>query len=169
VKAVAVVAALAAALALQTTLGRVPAGGVVIADFVLVAVVAVGMTWGATAGMLAGTAGGLVQDALSSGVLGVGGLAKSIAGFLTGVVSAQFIVAQPLPRLVVFAGATVLHAVIFIGLHELLDLRGFGLPVAPVALQAVGNAVAGVVALHVIALVPGIAQRRRAGRSRSYR
>jgi hypothetical protein len=85
------------------------------------------------------------------------------------VVSAQFIVAQPLPRLVVFAGATVLHAVIFIGLYELLDLRDFGLPVAPVALQAVGNAVAGVVALHVIALVPGIAQRRRAGRSRSYR
>ena len=57
--------------------------------------------------MFAGTLGGLVQDALSSGVIGIGGLAKTIVGFLAGVVGTQFIVAQPLPRFVVFFGATI--------------------------------------------------------------
>ena len=44
--------------------------------------------------------------------------------------------AQPVPRFVVFFGATVLHAVVFMGLYVLLDLRQFGTPYAAVAGQA---------------------------------
>jgi hypothetical protein len=62
-----------------------------------------------------------VQDALSSGVIGIGGLAKTLVGFLAGIIGTQFIVAQSLPRFVVFFGATVLHAVVFMGLYVLLD------------------------------------------------
>src|SRR6267142_5830243 len=102
--------------------------GSVAVDLVLVAVVYVALTSGPVTGMLTGTFAGLVQDALTSGVIGIGGLAKTIVGFLTGIVGTQFIVAQPLPRFVVFLGATVLHAVIFMGLYELLGLRHFGTP-----------------------------------------
>ena len=59
--------------------------------------------------MLAGTVGGLVQDVLAGGIVGIGGLAKTLVGFVVGVLGAQFIVSQPLPRFVMFVGATVVH------------------------------------------------------------
>ena len=91
----------------------------------LVVVVYVALTSGPATGLLAGTFAGLVQDALSSGVIGIGGLAKTMVGFLAGIIGTQFIVAQPLPRFVVFFGATVLHAVVFMGLYVLLGLAAF--------------------------------------------
>ena len=70
----------------------------------LVAVVYVALMYGPVTGMLAGTAGGLAQDALAGGIVGIGGLSKTMVGFLAGLLGAQFIVAQPLPRLVMFVG-----------------------------------------------------------------
>src|SRR6267142_4782207 len=140
--------------------------GSVAVDLVLVAVVYVALTSGPVTGMLTGTFAGLVQDALSSGVIGIGGLAKTIVGFLAGIIGTQFIVAQPRPRFVVFFSATVLHAVIFMGLYVLLDVRHFGTPYAAAIGQAVGNAVVGVVAFQLVELLPGAMERRRAARSR---
>ena len=125
-KAVGVIVAVAVALALQTTLARFLVRGTVAVDLVLVVVVYVALTSGPATGLLSGTFAGLVQDALSSSVIGIGGLAKTLVGFLAGIIGTQFIVAQSLPRFVVFFGATVLHAVVFMGLYVLLDLRHFG-------------------------------------------
>ena len=166
-KGLAIIVAMAIALVLQTTIGRFAGEGLVVVDFVLVAVIASGMVGGPVVGTLAGTVGGLVQDALSSGVLGIGGLAKSIVGFLAGVASAQFIVAQPLPRMVVFAGATFVHAGIFMGSYELLDLRDFGSPLVALASQAVSNAVVGVLGLQATTMLPG-SSTRRVTRPRAY-
>ena len=80
-KAVGVLIAIALALALQTTLARFVVGGTAAVDLVLVAVVYVALTSGPVSGMLAGSLAGMIQDALSSGVVGIGGLAKSIVGF----------------------------------------------------------------------------------------
>jgi len=99
-------------------------------------------------------------------VLGIGGLAKTVVGFLTGIIGTQFIVAQPFSRFVVFVAATVLHAVVFIGLYVLLDLRQFGTPYGAVAGQAVGNAVVGVVAFQLSEFLPGVVERRRSQRAR---
>jgi rod shape-determining protein MreD len=160
VKTLAVIAAVAVALALQTMLGRVVRGNVVV-DLVLVVVVYVALASGPVTGLLTGAIAGLVQDALASGVIGIGSLAKTIVGFVTGVVGTQFIVAHSLPRFVVFVAATVLHAVVFIGLYVLLDLRHFGTPYAAVGEQAVGNAAVGVVAFQLAELLPGAVERRR--------
>jgi rod shape-determining protein MreD len=125
------------------------------------------LTSGPTAGLLAGTLGGLAQDALvSGGITGIGGLAKTLVGFLTGVVGTQFIVAQSVPRFVVFFLATVVHQAVFMGLYVLLDLRQFGTPYVKVAEQALANAVIGVVAFQVVELLPGAVERRRAMRRR---
>jgi rod shape-determining protein MreD len=166
VKSVGIVFAVAIALALQTTLGRFVAAGTIAVDLVLVVVVYVALTSGPAIGLLTGTFAGLVQDALSSNVIGIGGLAKTIVGFLAGILGTQFIVAQSLPRFVVFFGATVAHALVFMGLYVLLDLRHFGAPYAAVAGQAVGNAVVGVVAFQVVEMLPGAVERRRSQRTR---
>jgi rod shape-determining protein MreD len=166
VKAAGVILAIALALALQTTLARFVIRGTVAIDLGLVVVVYVALTFGPITGMLSGTAAGLAQDALSSGVLGIGGLAKTIVGYLAGLIGTQLIVARPIPRFIVFFAATVLHAIVFMGLYVLLDLRRFGTPYAAVASQALGNAVVGVVAFQLVERLPGALERRRAQRAR---
>jgi rod shape-determining protein MreD len=166
VKTARIILAVAVALALQTTLARYVVRGSVALDLVLVVVVYVALTSGSGAGLLTGAFAGLVQDALSSDVIGIGSLAKTIVGFLAGIIGTQFIVARPLPRFVVFFAATLLHAVVFMGLYVLLDLRHFGTPIGAVAGQAAGNAVVGVVAFQLVELLPGAVERRRAARTR---
>jgi rod shape-determining protein MreD len=161
VKAAGAILAVAVALAIQTTLARFLVRGSVAVDLVLVAVVYVSLTSGPVTGMLTGTFAGLIQDALSGGVIGIGGLAKTIVGFLAGIIGTQFIVAQPLPRFVVFFSATIVHAAIFMGLYVLLEMRQFGTPYAAALGQAVGNAVVGVVAFQLVELLPGAVERRR--------
>ena len=161
--------AVGGALALQTTLARYVHGTMAV-DLVLVAVVYVALTSGPAAGLLTGAIAGLVQDALvASPVIGIGGLAKTIVGFLAGIIGTQFIVTHSLPRFVVFFSATALHAVVFMGLYTLLDLRHYGAPYAAVAGQGVGNAVVGVVAFQLVELLPGAMERRRAQGGRIHR
>ena len=160
-----VILAVAVALAIQTTLARFLVRGSVAVDVVLVAVVYVALTSGPVTGMLTGTFAGLVQDALTTGIIGIGGLAKTIVGFLAGIIGTQFIVAQPLPRFVVFFAATVLHAIVFMGLYVLTNQQDFGTPYAAVLGQAVGNSVVGVVAFQIVELLPGAMERRRTQRS----
>src|SRR5262249_42335518 len=166
VRAAGVMVALVVAIALQTTLARFFARGAIALDLVLVAVVYVALTSGPTTGLLTGTFAGLAQDALSSSVIGIGGLAKTIVGFLAGVIGTQFIVSQSLPRFVVFFGATIVNAVVFMGLYVLLDLRHFDQPYAAVAGQAAANALVGVLAFQVVELLPGAVERRRAAKNR---
>jgi rod shape-determining protein MreD len=164
VKVAGVILATVAALALQTMMARMFVRTANVLDLVLVVVVYVGLTSGPVAGMLTGTFAGLIQDALSTGVIGIGGLAKTIVGFLAGLIGTQFIVVHSLPRFVVFFTATILHTVIFIGLYVLLDLRQFGTPYGVIAGRALGNAVVGVLTFQVMDQLPGGAERRRLGR-----
>jgi rod shape-determining protein MreD len=166
VKAFGVILAVSIALVLQTTLARFVLRGPYAIDLVLIAVVYVALTSGPVTGMLSGTVAGLMQDALSSGVIGIGGLAKTIVGFLAGVIGTQFIVTHSLPRFVVFFGATVAHAIVFMGLYMLLELRPFGTPYGAVAGQALGNAIVGIIAFQLVEFLPGAVERRRAQRGR---
>ena len=163
-KAVGVLIAIALALALQTTLARFLVGGTAALDLVLVVVVYVALTSGPVSGMLAGSLAGLIQDALSSGVIGIGGLAKSIVGFVAGAVGRQFIVTAALPRLVMFVGATAAHAVVFMGLYAMLGLRSFPSPWAAILSQALGNAAVGMIAFTIVESFPGAVERRKLSR-----
>ena len=134
------------------------------AVLVLVAVVMVALSSGPVTGLLAGTCAGLAQDALSSGIIGIGGLAKTVVGYLAGVLGSHLIVARPLTRFLVFVAATFIHAVIFMGLYVLLELRRFGSPYAPVLSQAAANGLVGVLVFQLVELLPGVIERRRLGR-----
>lgn len=158
-------AAILVALVLQTTLAGLVIRGTAAIDLVLIVVVYIALKAGPVPGVVAGTVAGLIQDALSNPILGIGGLAKTIVGFLAGVLGTQFILTGPLPRLVMLVMATVLHAAIFMGLYVLLDLRQFPNPVPSVIGQALGNGFVGVVTFQLIEWLPGFVDRRRAGRS----
>ena len=161
-----IVAAIVVALVLQTTLARFVVRGTFALDLVLVAVVYVALSDGPVAGLLSGAAAGLAQDALSSGFLGIGGLAKTVVGFLVGTIGSHLIITQPVPRFVAFAAATIVHAAVLIALYVLLDLRQFGSPYAAIAGQALGNAVVGVLSFQLAELLPGAVERRRAQKAR---
>jgi rod shape-determining protein MreD len=164
VRALGVLVAIALALALQTTLARFVVGGTAALDLVLVVVVYIALTTGPLAGMLAGSVAGIIQDALSSGVVGIGGLAKSIVGFFAGIIGQQFIVTAALPRLVMFVAATVVHAAVYMGLYVGLTQRDFASPYKAVLTQALVNALAGMIAFTIIEALPGAVERRRVRR-----
>jgi len=163
-RAAGVVLALVGALALQTTLAGLTIGGGTAVNLVLVAVVYTALAFGPVAGLLAGSAGGLVQDALAGGIIGIGGLSKEIVGFAVGVLGAQFIVSQAIPRFVMFAAATVAHELCFQALYGLVESRAFSMRWTPLLLQALLNAVIGVIAFQVVELGPSLLQRREARR-----
>jgi len=185
VKTVGVVLAIAVALALQGTLARYVVQTGRTLDLVLVVVVYVALVAGPVAGLLAGAVGGLAQDCLSAtglatvsstgaitlarGIIGVGGLAKTVVGYAAGTLGALFIVTGLVPRLLLFFAATVVHATIFLGLSAILDLRSGAVPYGAIATQAVGNAVIGGVVCQFVERFPGFLERRRAVRGRSRR
>jgi rod shape-determining protein MreD len=155
-----VLAALAIAIVLQATLSGMSMAGGTRVNLVLVAVVYVALAFGPVTGLLAGTAGGLAQDALAGGIVGVGGLSKTIVGFFVGVLGAQFIVARPIPRFVMFVGATFVHELCFQAVYALVEARTFRMQYSAVLLQALVNAAVGVLAFQVMEGAPGLLQRR---------
>jgi rod shape-determining protein MreD len=166
VKTAGIILAIVLALALQTTIARFVVSGTVAVDLVLVVVIYVALSRGSVPGLVTGTIAGLLQDSLSTGVIGIGGLAKSVVGFVAGIVGTQLNIAEPMARFVVFFSATVVHQAITIGLGAVLGLRPFGTPYAAVAGEALGNAVVGVAAFQLVEMLPGAVERRRMGRSR---
>ena len=161
-RAAGVLLALTGALALQTTLAGLSVGGGVMVNLVLVAVVYAALAFGPVTGLLTGSAGGLAQDALAGGVIGISGFSMTLVGFMVGVLGAQFIVSQPFPRLVMFVGATLVHELCFHALYALSDVRAFRFDYASVLTVAVLNGLIGIVAFQIVEAGPGLLQRRRA-------
>ncbi len=161
-KALRVSLVILAALVLQTTLARFLVRGSIGVDLVLVAVVYLGLTTGPVAGMFSGTIAGLAQDALASGVVGIGGLAKTIVGYLTGIIGTTFIMTQTVPRFLMFFGATVVQSAVTLGLDALLERGAPEIPYAGVMAQAIGNALLGVVLFQLTEALPVVLERRRA-------
>jgi len=153
--------ALAAALALQTTLAGLTSGASAV-NLALVAVIYLALAFGPAAGLMAGTVGGLVQDALAGGIVGVGGFAKTLVGFVIGVLGAQFIVAQSLPRLIMFVSGTLMHELCYQALYAIVEARAFRMHWSAALIQAAVNGIIGVLAFAVVESGPGLLQRRRA-------
>lgn len=154
------------AVALQMAAARVLVGGRWQIDLVLVGVTYAAIYWGPAAGILAGTAGGLLQDLLSHGIVGVGGLAKTLVGFAAGTLSAQFIITRSSLRMGVVAAATIVHRLMVIGLYALIDGRWPGLPWSAMLGETLLNAMVALAAFLLSERGPSVlARRRAAGRS----
>jgi rod shape-determining protein MreD len=167
VKATAVFLSVVVAVLLQVALARYAVGGRWVFDLVLVGVAFAALQGGATAGMLAGTVGGLLQDVLSGGIVGVGGLAKTVVGCLAGVVGTQFVVARPSARAVIVAGVTVVHRLVMIGLQALIDLQWVGVSWGGLLVETLVNAAAALIVFQAAQALPGVVARQRFSRRSS--
>jgi rod shape-determining protein MreD len=165
VRTAAVLLALTAALVLQATLSRLLIGGTIAVNLVVVAVVYLALAYGPVTGLLAGMAGGLAQDMLAGGIVGIGGLSKTFIGFVAGVLGAQFIVSHSLPRFLMFVAASFVHELIFEGLRAMIESRTFAPHYSAVLLQSAVNGVIGVFAFWIVENGPEIMARRRARRA----
>lgn len=155
------------AVTLQVTLARYTVGGRWVFDFVLVGVIFVALQRGPAAGVLSGTLGGLLQDVLAGGIVGIGGLAKTLVGFAAGVVGTQFVLAKPYARMVIVAGGTIVHRFIVLGVRAMIDLEWSGISWTAILAEVVINAAAGLVAFSLAASLPDALERQRASRRSS--
>ncbi|MGE3841781.1 MAG: rod shape-determining protein MreD [Vicinamibacterales bacterium] len=157
--------ALILTLAVQTSLAHAATGNRATVDLVLVLVVFVALRHGTVAGLLFGSVAGLCQDALSGGIIGVGGLAKSLVGACVGALATQFIITNPVPRFLVFLGATIVHAACFVGIYALIEPPTGGRIWSVVLPQALVNAGLGLMMFAAVERLPEALSRRRLRRT----
>ena len=156
---------LAGALTVQATLSGLLLGGTLSVNPVLVAVVYVALAYGAVTGLLAGALAGLVQDALGGGIVGIGGITKTLIGFAVGALSAQFNLSTLVPRLVMFVAATFVHELVFEGLQAIAGGRHFSVKLSAVLIQALLNGLIGVAAFVLVENGPQVIANRRMRRA----
>jgi rod shape-determining protein MreD len=156
------------AVVLQATLARYMVGGRWVFDLVLVGVVYSALQQGAMAGIVAGTIGGLLQDTLSGGILGIGGLTKTITGYVTGGIGTQFVVAKPYARAIIVAGATLLNRSMAIGLDGMIHQAWPPVSWAAILGETVANTVVGFIVFSAASAVPGAVNRGRFRRRGSW-
>ncbi|MDE2906838.1 MAG: rod shape-determining protein MreD [Acidobacteriota bacterium] len=157
--------ALAAALLAQTAIVRMVASDGPPTDLVLIVVVLAALSRGRLAGLWTGTAGGLLQDMLSGGIIGISGLAKSVTGVLVGMAGSRFIIETIWQHLVVIAAASTFHTVSVLGVYALVGAA----PAATatfVLSRAAAEGVLGISALTLARAVPVAVQRARQRLSR---
>lgn len=161
-KAGLILLAACAALLLQTTLVGMTIRWVPV-DFGLVVVIWAAAMHGSVAGLWTGSFIGFLQDILSGGVLGVSGLAKSLAGVLVGVAASHFIVGTLWHWLTIFVVASAVHAVCYVGVYAAIEP---GPPIATagmIGLQTFMNAGAAIAVLAAGRAVPGLRRRLLSG------
>jgi rod shape-determining protein MreD len=161
-RTVGIIAALGLALVLQSALAGMSMAAAALVNLVLIVVIYVALAYGAVSGLLAGMAGGLAQDALSGGIVGVGGLSKTLVGFMVGVLGAQFIVSTAVPRFLMFIGATVAHELCFQALSALVESRPFAIHYSATLLQALVNGAVGIASFLIVERGPDMLQHRQA-------
>jgi len=151
VKAVWTGLAIVIALLLHTALSQIAPHQARVLDPFLLILVYCGLTGGETHGMLAGVAAGWVQDVHFGGtVVGFSGLAKLLVGFGVGVAAARFLLAGPVPRLLVLVVATLVDALLISRLAAVFDVATEELAPRALLARAVANALVGLLLFEFV-------------------
>lgn len=137
-------AALLAALLLQSSLTMVAPAQARLFDPFLLVVVYSGLALGEGHGMLAGTLAGWIQDVHFGGtVAGLSGLSKILVGFGVGVAGARLLISSPSQRLLIVFAATLMDALLFERLALVFDISFAELSKAGLIGRATVNAIVG--------------------------
>ncbi|HVG38104.1 MAG TPA: rod shape-determining protein MreD [Pyrinomonadaceae bacterium] len=139
--------AIAAAAVLQTYLRMLwpPLGYI---DFALIIVVYFALQRDAVRAVIIGCLAGLATDALSVGLLGANGFAKTLTAFTIASLSTQVMLDNPLARIPVLAGAALLDTAVYYLMHNLLGQRLFGPFAETAAYKLIWTTVVGTIVLY---------------------
>jgi len=116
--------ALLIAFLLQSALTHIVPRQARMVDLFVLVLVYCGLVGGETHAMLAGAAGGWVQDVqFGGGVVGLSGLTKVLVGFGVGLSGTRFHLTEPGARVLVLFAATLVDALVFERLASAFDVR----------------------------------------------
>lgn len=90
-------------------------------DLPLLVTVYISMQRAPLLGMATGVVTGIGGDAVSAGILGVGGFIKTLIGYLVAITSIKFSLENPLIRLAIVAVASAANTVLFVALNLMLE------------------------------------------------
>lgn len=114
-------------------------------DFPLIIVVYAALQRNAIKAILFGTLAGLAVDALSGGLLGANGFAKTLIAFIVSEIARRVYMDNLLLRIPVIAGACLLSNVLHVALHQLFGRPLSGNVVVTTAYSLIGTTIAGTV------------------------
>ncbi|HEX8845330.1 MAG TPA: rod shape-determining protein MreD [Pyrinomonadaceae bacterium] len=152
---------LAVAVILQSTL-RVVWPPFVYLDLPLIVVVYFALQRDALQALLIGAIAGLATDALSSGLLGAGSFSKTLVAYLVVSLVTRVMIDNPLARIPVLAGASLLDDTVYVLLHRMLGQPTNFPFVERASFKLIGTTVVGTVILYLLdALFSERARQRR--------
>jgi rod shape-determining protein MreD len=137
------------AVVLQWTLRNV-AEPLAYIDFPLIIVVYAALQRNAIKAILFGTLAGLAVDALSGGLLGANGFAKTLIAFIVSEIARRVYMDNLLLRIPVIAGACLLNNLVYFSLHKLLGQEPTGQVVVVMAYSLIGTTIAGTIVYLIL-------------------
>ena len=149
----------------QTTFAYKIFGTEMPVDLILIVVIFSALNRGPIFGLWTGTLGGVVQDLLSGGIIGVSGLAKSVVGVLLGFTGSHFILMTMWHRAVVVFLASLIHSFLFLLIYEIVGSSFQNTDNSWILLIAIFNVIVGLVLEILFRFMPGFFGRMRWGRS----
>ena len=136
--------ALLVAFLLQSALTHIVPRQARMVDLFVLVLVYCGLVGGETHAMLAGAAGGWMQDVqFGGGVVGLSGLTKVLVGFGVGLSGTRFHLTEPGARVLVLFAATLVDALVFERLASAFDVRIETLSLGGLLTRATLNAALG--------------------------
>ncbi len=134
--------ALIVAILLQWTLRNV-AEPLAYVDFPLIIVVYAALQRNSVRAILFGTIAGLAVDALSGGLLGANGFAKTLIAYIVSEIARRVYMDNLLLRIPVIVGACLVNDLVYYGLHRLLGQPPKGDVLVTGSYSLIGTTIAG--------------------------
>ena len=152
--------ALIIAVVLQWTLRNV-AEPFTFVDFPLIIVVYAALQRNSIRAIIFGTLSGIAMDAMSGGLLGANGFSKTVVAFVVSEMARRVYLDNLLLRIPVIAGAYLLNAAIYFGVHSLFGQVPAGDPLVTASYSLIGTTIAGTLIYLLLQTLSGEKSRPR--------
>ena len=130
-------------------------------DFPLIIVVYAALQRNSIRAILFGTISGVAVDALSGGLLGANGFAKTVVAYVVSEIARRVYMDNLILRIPVIAGACLLNYLIYFGLHRLFGQAPSGDVLVTAAYSLIGTTIAGTLVYLVLQSFSGDKIRRK--------
>jgi rod shape-determining protein MreD len=136
-------------------------------DLPLIVVVYFALQRDAMQALFVGAVAGLATDALSVGLLGAGGFSKTLVAFTVVSLATRVMLDNPMARVPVLAGASLLDDGVYVLLHRMLGQVSTSEFVERASLKLIGTTIAGTLIFYLLDLI--FSDRARQRRQLSFR